>query len=159
MLGRLLRRLPERGDTLFLLTADHGHVDTHSDREISFGEHPELMEMLRVVPAGERRAVYLYPKDGAAGEVKEYARERLHTEAAVMTREQAVELGLFGLNELPERAAQRIGEVLLFPRSNLQFVTPILTPDGAPMRAPDFRGLHGGLTPEEALVPLLAVRV
>jgi hypothetical protein len=117
------------------------------------------MDMLRVVPAGERRAVYLYPKDGAAPEVGDYARERLRKQAAVLNREQAVELGLFGVQTLPERAAQRIGEVLLFPRDNLQFVTPITAPDGTPMRIPDFRGLHGGLTPEEALVPLLAVRV
>jgi len=78
--------------------------------------------------------------------------------AATVEREAAVELGLFGPGGLPERAAGRIGDVLLFPRDNLQVIAPILTDDGAPLRQPDFRGLHGGLTPDEALVPLLAVR-
>ena len=54
---------------------------------------------------------------------------------------------------------QRIGDVLLFPRGNLQLVATVIGHDGTPMNAPQFRGLHGGLTEDEALVPLLAVRV
>jgi hypothetical protein len=77
-----------------------------------------------------------------------------------MLRDDAVELGLFGPGRLSERAAERIGEVLLFPRGTLQLVAP--PPENLDRnmpKAPVFRGLHGGLTPEEALVPLLAVRV
>ena len=157
--GRLLQRLPRRGDTLVMLTADHGHVVTQPERELPFAEHPALLEMLRVLPVGERRAVYLHPRPGADDEVLDYARSRLRSEAAVTTRDDAVRLGLFGPGGLSERAAARIGEVLLFPRSNLQFVTPVQMEDGTPMRVPAFRGLHGGLTAEEALVPLLAIRI
>jgi hypothetical protein len=157
--GRLIRQLPKRGDTLLLLTADHGHIDSSTDLQVNLGEHPELLGMLGATPAGERRAVYLYPRPGAAEEVAAYARERLGDVAAVMPRDEAVRLGLFGPGELPERAAGRIGEVLLFPRQNLQLVTPVASADGTPLRQPDFRGLHGGLTPEEALVPLLAMRL
>lgn len=159
MFGRLLRHLPQRGDTLLMLVADHGHVATGSDRQVRLGEHPELLGLLRALPAGERRATYLHAKPGAAGDVLAYARERLREVAAAATREEAVSLGLFGPGELPERAAGRIGEVLLFPRQNLQLVAPVASADGQPLRSPDFRGLHGGLTPEEALVPLLAVRL
>jgi predicted AlkP superfamily pyrophosphatase or phosphodiesterase len=158
-IGRLLRRLPQRGDILVMLTADHGHVATEPEREQPFADQPELLAMLRVLPVGERRAVYLHPRPGAEADVVAYAHERLRELAAVMTRDDAVSLGLFGPGELSERAAARIGEVLLFPRSNLQFVTPVQMEDGTPMRTTAFRGLHGGLTPEEALVPLLAVRV
>jgi len=50
-----------------------------------------------------------------------------------------------------------IREVILFPRGNLQLVSPVETLDGT--QAPKaFRGLHGGLRPDEALVPLLAIR-
>jgi len=50
--------------------------------------------------------------------------------------------------------------VLLFPRGALQLVAPIESPDGSPPpRTPVFRGLHGGLTADEAVVPLLAVRL
>jgi len=156
-IGRLVKSLPNRGDTLLLLTADHGHVDTTPEQNVAFAEHPELLEMLRVPPAGERRAVYMYPKAGLGEQVVAYVRERMRDVAAPMLRDEAVRLGLFGPGPLSARAAGRIGEVLLFPRGNLQMISPAETTDGA--AAPRaFRGLHGGLTADEALVPFLAVR-
>jgi hypothetical protein len=158
-LGRLLRNLPGRGDTLLLMTADHGHVDTSPEFNVALADHPELMAMLRVLPAGERRATYLHSKAGATTEVAAYARERLRDVAPAMLRDDAVDQGLFGPGPLSERAAGRIGDVLLLPRSNLGLVAPVETVDGIVPKAPAFRGLHGGLTPDEALVPLLALRV
>jgi len=160
-IGRLLAAIQSRGDTLFMLTADHGHIDTRPEEAISFAGHPELMRMLKATPAGERRAVYLHALDGAVGEVLGYARERLRDVAVAMPRDEAVEAGLFGPGDLSPRAAGRIGDVLVFPRGNLQLVPPPPeTPDGnPPPKGPAFRGLHGGLTPDEALVPLLAVRL
>ena len=156
-IGRLIKSLPNRGDTLLLLTADHGHVDTTPEQNVAFAEHPELLDMLRVPPAGERRAVYMYPKAGLGEQVVAYVRERMRDVAAPMLRDEAVRLGLFGPGPLSARAAGRIGEVLLFPRGNLQMISPVETTDGA--AAPRaFRGLHGGLTADEALVPFLAVR-
>jgi predicted AlkP superfamily pyrophosphatase or phosphodiesterase len=157
--GRLLTVLGDRHDTLVLLTADHGHIDTRPEDAVNFADHPELLPMLRAMPAGERRVVYLYPRDGACSQVVAYTRERLNDAAATMLRDEAVAGGLFGPDELDERASGRIGEVLLFPRGALQLVTPIDGPDGAPVKTPTFRGLHGGLTADEAVVPLLAVRV
>jgi len=155
--GRLVESLRDRGgDTLVLLTADHGHIDTLPRDAISFGDHPELLAMLKAIPSGERRAVYLHPKPGATLEVAEYARERMRDIAAVMLRDDAVALGLFGPEPLSEQAAGRIGEVLLFPRGALQLVAPLDTTEMGPQKT--FRGLHGGLTPDEALVPLLAIR-
>jgi predicted AlkP superfamily pyrophosphatase or phosphodiesterase len=155
--GRLVKSLPARGDTLLLLTADHGHVDTTPERNVAFAEHPELLEMLRVPPAGERRAVYLYPKPGFSAQVLAYARQRMGGVASAMLRDEAVSLGLFGPGALSARAAGRIGDVLLFPRGNLQMISPVETADGTAAPRP-FRGLHGGLTADEALVPLLAIR-
>ena len=85
-----------------------------------------------------------------------YARERLRNVSAVMLRDDAVELGLFGPGALSGRAAERIGEVLLFPRGNLQMISSAETLDGVVPKP--FRGLHGGLRQDEALVPLLALR-
>jgi hypothetical protein len=156
--GRLVRHLGERGDTLLMLTADHGHVDTGPSQQVSLDEHPELLGMLRLPPAGERRAVYLYARDGLVDAVVGYVRRHLQAATTVMTRVEAIGAGLFGPGVIAERAAARIGDVLLFPRANLQLVFTVRAPDGSAMSAPVFRGLHGGLTPDEALVPLLALR-
>ena len=146
--GRLLHALGDRHDTLVILTADHGHIDTRPESAVNFADHPELQAMLRATPSRERRVVYLYPREGASSEVAAYAREHLRTAAATMLRDDAVAEGLFGPGVLDARAAGRIGEVLLFPRGALQLVAPIEGPDGAVVKTPTFRGLHGGLTPK-----------
>jgi hypothetical protein len=157
-LGRLVDSLPRRGRTLLLFTADHGHIDTAPEFDVPLADHPELMAMLRVLPAGERRATYLHPKPGAVDDVVAYAGERLGQQTALLRRDEAVELGLFGPGGLSERAAGRIGDVLLLPKRNLSLVAPPEPVDGVMPRSPAFKGLHGGLSPDEALVPLLAVR-
>jgi type I phosphodiesterase/nucleotide pyrophosphatase len=156
--GRLLELLRDRDDTLVLLTADHGHIDTKPEETVNLADHAELLAMLRTTPAGERRAVYLHARPGATLEVAAYARERLRDVASAMLRDDAVKLGLFGPGALSERAAGRIGDVLLFPRDGLQLAAPIDYVENPPPKTPIFRGVHGGLTPDEALVPLLAVR-
>jgi hypothetical protein len=156
--GRLIRALEDRRDTLVILTADHGHIDTEPADAVQFADHPELQRMFKATPAGERRAVYLYPREGAAADVAAYTRERMRDVAATASRDDVVASGLFGSGQLGERAAGRIGEVLLFPRGALQLVAPIDNPDGSLPPPPIFRGLHGGLTLDEAVVPLLAVR-
>jgi hypothetical protein len=151
--ARLLERMPRRGDTLLLLTADHGHVQTSPEQTVVLSDHPRLLEMLVAPPAGERRAVYLHTQ--RVPEVVAYTQEHLRHVAVTMTRDEALQHGFFGVNQLSRRAESRIGEVLLFPRGNLQVAPAPASQDGP---AP-FRGLHGGLSPEEALVPLLAIRL
>ncbi len=157
--GRLLRALEDRHDTLVLLTADHGHIDTEPADAVKFADYPELLGMLKATPAGERRAVYLHPREGAAADVAAYTREHMRDIAATAPRDDVVAHGLFGPGQLSARAKGRIGEVLLFPRGALQLVAPIDNPDGSLPKPPVFRGLHGGLTFDEAVVPLLAVRL
>jgi hypothetical protein len=157
--ARLVSALEDRHDALVLLTADHGHIDTVPTEAISFREYPDLLAMLKVTPAGERRMVYLYPREGAASEVAAFTQERLSDVAATLRRDDAVAMGLFGPGQLSERAAGRIGEVMLFPRGTRQLVAPVEPADNNLPKPPVvFRGLHGGLTSDEALVPLLAVR-
>jgi Type I phosphodiesterase / nucleotide pyrophosphatase len=150
-LSRLLDRLPARGDTLLLVTADHGHVRTGPEWHVVLEAHPRLLSWLSAPPAGERRAVYLHTP--AVAEVVAYAREHLGDETVVITRSDALREGLFGVEKLSARAEARMGEVLLLPRGNRQVVS------AAAAGLPVFHGLHGGLTPEEALVPLLAIRL
>lgn len=162
LLGRLLARLPDRGDTLLLFTADHGHVGTSVSEQVLLNQYPDLLALLRAYPAGERRATYLYAQPGQQERVEAYARERLGEVAVVVSRHEAERRGLFGPVPLSPRASARIGDVLLLPRRNLQlYFQPPVEHVPRPLRLPEppaFQGLHGGLSPEETLVPLLAIR-
>lgn len=160
----LLDRLPARGDLLLLVTADHGHIATSPAQQVRLNQFPGLVQLLRAYPAGERRATYLYALPGEEARLEGCAREQLGDVAAVLSRAEAERLGLFGPGPLDRRATSRVGDVLLFPRGNLQFSydlpeEPRIPASERPGPAPSFCGLHGGLTPEEALVPLLALRV
>ncbi len=161
-LARLLDALPGQGDTLVLLTADHGHIGTSVDEQVSLNGFGDIVDLLAAPPAGERRATYLYAREDAAERLEDAARQHLSDVAVVLSQSEAVSLGLFGPAPLSERAARRIGDVLLLPRGNYQisFTLPDDVPaDERPSAPPPFCGLHGGLTPQEALIPLLAVRV
>lgn len=164
--GRLLERIPRTGDTLVLFTADHGHIATSDQQQVSLNACPDLLALLAVPPVGERRAIYLHARPGVTPEaLAACARQQLGHAAAVLTRDEAVSAAIFGPGPLPlpDRAAARIGEVLLLPRGHLQLSythpddgTPA---DLKPPPPPPFKGMHGGLSAEEMLVPLLAVRL
>lgn len=161
-LGRLLDRLPRRGDTLLMLTADHGHMGTSEREQVMLNDYPDVLALLAHPPAGERRAPYLYARRGQAERLLDVARAQLGHAASAMSQEEAYACGLFGPDPLSDEARFRIGDVLLFPRGNLQLgYQPDYTgiPEHQrPNPPPPFRGMHGGLSPEEALVPLLALR-
>ncbi len=160
--GRLLDRLRHAGDTLFLLTADHGHIGTSVEEEVLLNDYLGVADLLAAPPAGERRATYLYARDGEGARLEEAAREALSDVAVVLGQAEAARLGLFGPGSLSSRAARRVGDVLLLPRGKHQIgfrLPDDVPPEERPSPAPPFCGLHGGLTPEEALVPLLAVRL
>src|SRR5678816_3892517 len=54
------------GDTLVLLTADHGHATTDPDKMLDMVGDEELRALLRNPPAGEARLVFLHTDRPAA---------------------------------------------------------------------------------------------
>lgn len=160
---RLIDRLPHDGDVLLLLTADHGHLQCPLEHEILLDDYPDLLALLDAPPAGERRVTYLYARPGLTQPLAQLARERLGTWAVVLTRDEAVALGLFGPVSGDEPHFERVGDVLLLARGDYQLRGSVpldaVPPAQRPPAAATFRGLHGGLSPAEQLVPLLALRV
>ena len=47
-------------DTLVIVTADHGIIDTARDRVIDLEDHPQLAETLVLPLCGEPRVAYCY---------------------------------------------------------------------------------------------------
>lgn len=155
-LGRWLQEALRHGKTLFLLTADHGHVTSDPTRAVIFTHHPELLDLLEAPPTGERRVAYIHPRPGCLAQARDYVESCLAEMARVLTPEEAFARGLFGPGPARSEALQRVGDLVLLPRtSDVQFHHPYLDA-AAPVI---FAGNHGGLEPEEMNVPLLAVRL
>ena len=80
----------QRRNTLFLLTADHGHVVTPPQAGRFLEDYPGLLEHSALLPGGEARHVYLYARAGHKAELLAYAQAELANEFVVLDAEQGV---------------------------------------------------------------------
>lgn len=145
-LSRLHRSLPPL--TSLTLTADHGMIDIPADRRIDVAADAQLADGVRVV-GGEMRAPQAYCRPGAAPAVLAAWQERLGDSGWVLSREEAVDLRLFG--PVSPRVLPRIGDVIVALDAPVGvYDSRIMTP-----RVSDLIGQHGSLTSAEQLVPLI----
>ena len=138
-----------REDTLFLLTADHGSVETPTIPSYELSSHPELVNMLVMQPTCEGRLPYLYVKPGEIDTVRQYFEHAWPGQFDLITRQQVLDSGLLGSGKPNNDLANRIGDLVAIPHGNayLWWVN----------RANVMQGRHGGLHPDEMLVPLYAL--
>ncbi|REF38137.1 alkaline phosphatase family protein [Thermasporomyces composti] len=143
--ARLRKALP--ADAVLVITADHGMVDVPFDRRVDVDSDPALRRGVYLV-GGDPRMRYLYTEAGATDEVVAAWRSRLGPDALVLTRGEAVDAGWFGPVE--DRVLPRLGDVLIASLGD----TAVECRNAFPTE-PTLLGLHGSLTPDEMIVPLL----
>jgi len=148
-LSRLTPRARE--GTLFLLTADHGQIDTPLAHTVWMKDHPGLREHLVMDYAGEPRAAYLYVRNGEMDAVREYIATRLSEKFFVMDSQLALDAGLFGSGTIAPEVRHRIGDLIVLPREDWILYNG--------KEDPKTLGRHGGLSESEMLVPLIASRL
>lgn len=138
-----------REDTLFLLTADHGSVETPYNPSYELASHPDLVNMLVMQPTCEGRLPYLYVKPGQEESVRQYFEHAWPGQFDLITRQEVLDSGLLGRGTPNRDIANRIGDLVAIPHGNtyLWWVN----------RANVMQGRHGGLHPDEMLVPLYAL--
>ncbi len=148
----LERALGDRaaGDTLVMLTADHGHASVDPDRLIDLEADTELRALLRNPIAGEPRLVFLHTD--RAAEVKAYLEHAYPGTFVLLDRDDAIEAGLFGRGD-GSLARARIGEVLAMIADDR--AASVVRVDGQVVL---HRGAHGGMTPDEMRIPVLLWR-
>lgn len=135
-------------DVGLLVTADHGMVDVPGDRMVVMEDHPELAAGVDCI-AGEGRFRQLYCDHEPAAAVAARWQDWLGARAWVRTRDAAVEEGWFGPVDDAVRA--RIGDVLVAARDETAVMTRTLSQELTLV------GMHGSLTPQEMLVPMVVV--
>jgi len=144
-------------DTLYLFTADHGHVYADARQTIYLNERiPELAGCLPVSPTGNPiypngspRDVFLHVRLDQKGQMLEALHKNLDDIALIMPIEAALQEGLFGPQPVGAELRRRLGDILILPYHG-RFVW---------WREPGrmenrFYGHHGGLTPEEVITVL-----
>jgi Type I phosphodiesterase / nucleotide pyrophosphatase len=143
LVSQILSVLPD-GAALGI-TADHGQVDVGARAVVVA---PEVAAESPVM-SGESRFRWLHSWPGRADVLLDRAVSRYGGEAWVAARDDVVGSGALG-GVPSEEALERLGDVLVVPLGDNAYLDPA-DPGEAKLVS-----RHGGLTPEEMLVPLLA---
>lgn len=136
-------------DTLILVTADHGSVETPVDEHFNLANHPDFRKLLTMSPTCEGRLPFFYLKQGSESAVREYFEQAWPGKFILLTRQQVLDLKLLGNGQDHPDIEERIGDLVAIPRANAYLWWP--------EKANTMQGRHGGLHPDEMLVPLFAV--
>jgi predicted AlkP superfamily pyrophosphatase or phosphodiesterase len=126
-------------DTLLIISADHGQIDTTNKKTIHLREFEESKNI--ILPVSDVRAPYIYTN----GKLQKEFFERFENIVA-LEKTEAINLGLFGDSVHFE---ERIGDYVIIIKddSSLDFISE--------ESELNLLGKHGNLTEDEMLVPLI----
>ena len=137
------------GRTLFMMTADHGHrnllqpFDVRTDKALR-----PLRDRLLLPLSGDARHTILHLVPGTLAEVQQFFAEQLADWFACIPSNEAVASGLYGPTHLPPRLRVRLGDAIVLARPGAALAD-------SHDRFGAYTSIHGGLSREEMLTPLL----
>jgi predicted AlkP superfamily pyrophosphatase or phosphodiesterase len=148
------------GKTLLLLSADHGHMQVDPHTTFYLNVHlPELTRLFKtnargvpIVPAGSPRDMFLYIREEQMPEAIALLQQRLAGKAEIYATQDLLAQGFFGTHAPSPELLGRLGNVVILP---LPGETVWWLEAGSYDMT--FLGHHGGLTPHEMEIPLLAL--
>ncbi|MGA8664644.1 MAG: alkaline phosphatase family protein [Thermoplasmata archaeon] len=145
-----------RKSTTLLVTGDHGQVPATLAARIQIEQDPKVMELLSHPPAGDRRSGFFSATPGRLPALRKVLNDRLPPGSRVIAMPTALRAGLFGPPPFHPEIRDRLGDLLVLVPSpaGLTYLPPGSVP------SPRYSlGAHGGLEPDELLVPLIAGRL
>lgn len=140
--------------TRVLVTADHGQVPVEPARQLRVDLVPELAREMSRPLAGDRRAGYFAALPGRVDALRAALERHLPPGSRIVPVADALRAGLYGPSPWHPELEIRLGDFLAFVPVPTGLVS--LPPGGRPSAAGEFLGGHGGLTPEELVVPLVS---
>lgn len=152
-LGRLDRASAEK--TLLLITADHGQIDVSPQDTVYLNRYPRIVSSFKrsrrgraILPSWSPRDAVLYLKEDMIDLVQAALSEALEQKALVLKIDEAIKMGLFGINKPGRRFLDRAGDLLILPRKK-----NLIWYEHTKGKLFDLLGVHGGLTKSEVLIP------
>ena len=133
-------------DTLLIVTADHGHIDT----DITFlPDYPELMDCLVRTPSLEPRVINFFVKEEKKAFFEKEFNRLFGEKFLLLTKEEVIERQLFGTAAPRELFKDMLGNYIAIATDTLSICIKDQTP------RPNWKSMHGSVTEDEVLVPLI----
>ena len=134
-------------DTLVIVTADHGHLDS---KGAAITDYPRLMECLLRLPSIEPRALNLFVKKEKREQFEEEFHKEFGDKFLLLTKEQVLKENLFGTGAEHKFLREMLGDYLAIAAGDLSIYN-------SKEEAEFYIGVHAGLTEEEMIIPLIVI--
>jgi predicted AlkP superfamily pyrophosphatase or phosphodiesterase len=139
-------------ETLMVLAADHGLADTNQPYYLK--DYEDLNSRLMLPPVGDGRATYLYSKPDQKSALENAFRTNIEG-FKLLSSDELINNGAFGTPGNMEGLKEKVGDFTALSTSQRIIEYPFYEDD----RNREQLGAHGGMTPEEMVVPLLSVKL
>lgn len=133
-------------DTLLVVTADHGHINT---RYRFISDYPDLANAILRPPAIEGRAAAFYVKDSSRRGFPDLFHGVFGDSFLLWPRDEVIRRGIFGTGNRHPRFVESIGDYLAVAVGDVAIANNRQTRQ--------FVSNHGGLTRQEMAVPLILI--
>ncbi len=134
-------------DTLFIVTADHGHMDSKC---VALEDYPTIIECLVRMPSIEPRVLNLFVKEEKKQQFEEEFQSFFGEEFLLWPKQKVLDEKLFGAGAEHPTFRDMLGDYLAIAVGDISIFD---TREEAEM----FIGVHAGLLEDEMVIPLVVI--
>ena len=136
-------------DTLLIVTADHGLVDT---KLLCLEDYPEIWDCLIVPPTREPRSLSLFVKEENKKDFPKIWKKHFNESFIFMTGDEAYASKYFGAGTPHKRARSFLGDYVTLATGDISIWFRDENGESS-----DYKGMHAGLCTDEMVVPLVLI--
>ena len=134
-------------DTLLIVTADHGLIDS---KGVTLEDYPELLECFVRMPSIEPRALNFFVKKEMTQQFKNIFNKEFGSKFLLLTKEELRKRNLFGNGTEHPKFNDMLGDFLAVAIDDLSIFNTREEKEF-------FIAMHAGLTEDEMIIPLIAI--
>ena len=134
-------------DTLVIVTADHGHMDSQC---VAITDYPKIMECLVRMPSIEPRALNLFVREEKKAQFEEEFQKEFGEKFLLWTKEEVLSRKIFGTGDEHPDFREMLGDCLAVAVDDLTIFN-------TRKEAETVIGVHAGLTEDEMTIPFIVI--